>query len=130
MSFDLTKYRPDAGSRTSAADSATDVVSVTIPRELRGRSEVLVFLSPEPVQGQCSVTVSIIIQLPMVMFCADTAEIPPLSAFPPPLTVKQLSEQRGATSSADLQLITAQNMLFNQELFAHVSIRTSPIIIS
>ena len=52
VSFDVTKSRPRGdGEATAPANSDTDVISVTIPRELRGRSEVLVFLSPQPVQG-------------------------------------------------------------------------------
>ena len=45
VSFDVSKYSSGA-----SADSAA-TISVTIPREFRGKSEVLVFLSPEPVQG-------------------------------------------------------------------------------
>lgn len=52
-SFDVTKTRlkdPETVSEPSS-DATTDAISVTIPRELRGNSEILIFLSPEPVRG-------------------------------------------------------------------------------
>ena len=63
VSFDVVKCRPKDGASSSAAagqqqngaaktaELAVEVITVTIPRELRGRSEILVFLSPQPVQG-------------------------------------------------------------------------------
>lgn len=53
--FDVTKHKPSEAGTGTPADSATDVIAVTIPREWRGRSEVLVFLSPEPVRGQLGI---------------------------------------------------------------------------
>ena len=52
VSFDVIKHKPKEAGSSVSADSASDAIGVTIPRELRGRSEVLVFLSPEPVRGQ------------------------------------------------------------------------------
>ena len=52
VSFDVTKSTPRDTETSSKA--AADVISVAVPRELRGRSEVLVFISPQPVQGMCS----------------------------------------------------------------------------
>ena len=47
--FDVCKRKPNE--ETVSADSAKDVISITIPREWRGSSEILVFLSLQPVQG-------------------------------------------------------------------------------
>ena len=55
MRFDVRKGEVTSSSRTggAAADgaTATDVIVVNVPRELRGRSEILVFLSEKPIQG-------------------------------------------------------------------------------
>ena len=52
--FEVTKAKV---TDSKSVDSAADVINVTIPREWRGSSEILVFLTPKPVQGvrQCVV---------------------------------------------------------------------------
>ncbi|KAL5463643.1 hypothetical protein EMCRGX_G032558 [Ephydatia muelleri] len=69
-----------------------NILSITIPRELRGRSEVVVFISDKPVR-----------------------EVDSLSAIPkPPLLANQ---QQKTLPLWEEKLVAAQNILFNQELF-------------
>ncbi len=46
----------DIYKNTEQSSSDADVVKVTIPRELRGSSEILVFLSPQPISGESTTT--------------------------------------------------------------------------
>ena len=49
--FDVTKAKIQESKSADSASSAADAISVTIPREYRGNSEILVFLSPQPIQS-------------------------------------------------------------------------------
>ena len=65
MKFDVRKGEVASSSPSSSAggaakDSGTaaatdaDVIVVNVPRELRGRSEIIVYLSEKPVRGMSS----------------------------------------------------------------------------
>ena len=108
-----------------------NILSITIPRELRGRSEVVVFISDKPVRGKVRMLQgvgrdwhSFIIVLNE--FLLQTFPPPPpflvevdsLSAIPkPPLLANQ---QQKTLPLWEEKLVAAQNILFNQELFFQV----------
>ena len=60
MKFDVRKGEVASSSSAggTAKDSGTaadaDVIIVNVPRELRGRSEIIVYLSEKPVRGKSS----------------------------------------------------------------------------
>ena len=55
MRFDVRKGEvaslSSAGAAAKDSGIATDVIVVNIPRELRGRSEIIVYLSEKPIRG-------------------------------------------------------------------------------
>ena len=57
----LVKFDVRKGDVSSSSKSAKggvvkpgEVIAVNIPRELRGRSEILVYLSDKPIRGECA----------------------------------------------------------------------------
>lgn len=58
MRFDVKKGDVNApasssgGGAKEGSSKPADVIVVTVPRELRGRSEILVFLSDKPIHGK------------------------------------------------------------------------------
>ena len=59
MFFNVSKSKPKESDTAIgvSVESTSNIINVTIPRELRGASEILVFLSPQPVQ---STTISVV----------------------------------------------------------------------
>ena len=56
MRFDVRKGEVASSSSAGGAakdssDRATEVIVVNVPRELRGRSEVIIYLSEKPIRG-------------------------------------------------------------------------------
>ena len=54
MRFDVRKGEVTsftAGGAAKDGGTATDVIVVNVPRELRGRSEIIIFLSEKPIRG-------------------------------------------------------------------------------
>ncbi|XP_064403899.1 mediator of RNA polymerase II transcription subunit 17-like [Halichondria panicea] len=74
------------------------VVEVVVPQELRGKSEIAVFLSPQPVE-----------------------ELPDLSSLSPTHIDRHAHEQRRGLPEWEVKLLEAQNVLFNQELFSIIA---------
>ena len=59
MRFDVRKGEvassSSAGGAAKDSDTAADVIVVNVPRELRGRSEIIIYLSEKPIRGtQCN----------------------------------------------------------------------------
>ena len=72
--FDVRKgdLNTPMGGGADAKDSLSrpaDVIAVTVPRELRGRSEILVFLSDKPIQGMQVESMSLYVCVYVFCFC-------------------------------------------------------------
>jgi hypothetical protein len=71
-----------------------EILSITIFRELRGSSEVVIFLSPSPVRA-----------------CESMSAAGTIPCVPP----------RRLLPSWETKILAAQNIIFNQELFSHLT---------
>lgn len=93
-----------------------DILSVVVPQELRGRSEVVIFLSNVPVKGNNINKINTLMRL-------HPLEVGALDPLLPSCFI-ELQKKRLLLTSWEQKLLSAQNVLFNEELFAQVLIIT------
>ena len=96
----------------------SEALSVTIPRELRGRSEIVVFLCRRPIRGLIwwSGCARPRVCWDLFSFLTEVGPLDPLL----PLCMQNLRITHRQLPPWEQQLVEAQSTLFNNELFEQV----------
>ena len=106
-------------------EGTNDILSVVVPQELRGRSEVVIFLADRPIKGNGishDYHVHVMCLYQCVCTCTCTIFVPEVVSLDSllPSCFIELHKQQLMLTPWEQILKSAQNVLFNEELFAQV----------